>query len=73
MDRKRVKEIFPKPDHPIELISKTPKIFPESYEKKEIRKAVIEKHNSLYYRIIENLIEIVSSFSNLKNPDNKKL
>ncbi|WP_445955937.1 type II toxin-antitoxin system RelE/ParE family toxin [Yeosuana sp.] len=34
-------------DHTIELISKTPEIFPSSFEKKEIRKAVVEKHNNL--------------------------
>ncbi|UAM97863.1 type II toxin-antitoxin system RelE/ParE family toxin [Polaribacter litorisediminis] len=70
---KELRKFSQKLDHTIELISKTPKIFPESYEKKEIRKAVIEKHNSLYYRIIKNSIEIVSLFSNLKNPDHKKL
>lgn len=60
-------------DHTIELISKSPEIFPVSFEKKNIRKAVVEKHNNLYYRINKNSIEIVSLFSNRKNPNKKKL
>ena len=60
-------------DHTIELISKTPELFPSSLEKNEIRKAVVEEHNNLYYRINENSIELVSLFSNRKNPGKKKI
>lgn len=60
-------------DHTIELISKTPEIFPSSFEKKDIRKAVVEKYSSLYYRINENSVEIVSLFSNRKNPNKRKI
>ncbi|KAB1066804.1 type II toxin-antitoxin system RelE/ParE family toxin [Tamlana haliotis] len=60
-------------DHTIELISKSPEIFPVSFEKKNIRKAVVENHNNIYYRINENSVEIVSLFSNKKNPNKKKL
>ena len=60
-------------DHTIELISKSPEIFPVSLEKKNIRKAVVEKHNNLYYRTNKNSIEIVSLFSNRKNPNKKML
>lgn len=60
-------------DHTIQLISKTPEIFPASFEKKNIRKAVVEKHNSLYYRIHNNSIEILSIFSNRKDPYKKKI
>ncbi|WP_335965388.1 type II toxin-antitoxin system RelE/ParE family toxin [Galbibacter sp. PAP.153] len=60
-------------DHTIELISKTPEIFPASFQKKDIRKAVVEKHNNLYYRVSNNIVEIVSLFSNRKDPDKKKI
>lgn len=60
-------------DHTIELISKSPEIFPASFEKSTVRKAVVEKHNNLYYRINNNSIEIVSLFSNRKNPIKKKI
>ncbi|GGH48189.1 hypothetical protein IA57_04315 [Mangrovimonas yunxiaonensis] len=70
---KEVRTFSVKLDHTIELISKTPEIFPESFEKKTIRKAVVEKHNNLYYRINKNSVEIVSLFSNRKNPYKKKI
>ena len=60
-------------DHTIELISKTPEIFPASLEKNNIRKAVVEKYNNLYYRINNDSVEIISLFSNRKNPDKKKI
>ena len=60
-------------DHTIELISKTPEIFPAALEKKHIRKAVVEKYNNLYYRINNDSVEIISLFSNRKNPDKKKI
>ncbi|HUH27695.1 type II toxin-antitoxin system RelE/ParE family toxin [Gelidibacter sp.] len=70
---KELRKFSAKLDHTIELISKTPEIFPDSYVKKGIRKAVVEKHNNLYYRIIENSIEIISLFSNQKNPNKKTI
>ncbi|MDD2986971.1 type II toxin-antitoxin system RelE/ParE family toxin [Flavobacterium sp.] len=68
-----IRKFAAKLDHTVELISKMPEIFPESFEKKNIRKAVVEKHNNLYYRINKTSIEIVSLFSNRKNPNKKKI
>ena len=70
---KELRKFSAKLDHTIELISKSPEIFPDSFEKKGIRKAVVEKHNSLYYRINRNSIEIISLFSNRKDPNKKDL
>lgn len=60
-------------DHIIELISKNPELFPESTHKKGIRKAVVAKFNSLYYRINDNSVEILSFFSNRQDPDKIKV
>ena len=38
----------------------------------EVRKAVILKYNTLYYRIKKNTIEILSFFSNRQNPAKAK-
>ncbi len=70
---KELRTFSAKLDHTIELISKMPEIFPESIERKNIRKAVVEKHNNLYYRINKNSIEVVSLFSIKKNPNKKKI
>jgi len=60
-------------DHTIELISKSPKIFPISNEKSGIRRAFILKYNNLYYRINHNSIEIISLFSNRQSPKKIKI
>jgi plasmid stabilization system protein ParE len=60
-------------DHTIELISKSPSIFPNTLEKIRVRKAVVEKHNNLYYRVSQNTIEILSLFSNQKSPNKKNI
>ncbi|SFD05456.1 type II toxin-antitoxin system RelE/ParE family toxin [Algibacter pectinivorans] len=60
-------------DHTIELISKTPEIFPNALSKIEIRRAVVDKHNTLYYRKNNNSIEIISLFANKQDPTKKKI
>tara|TARA_B100000929_G_C15399611_1_gene384092 strand:- start:321 stop:623 length:303 start_codon:yes stop_codon:yes gene_type:complete len=70
---KELRTFSAKLDHTIELISKSPEIFPISIEKNNIRKAVVEKHNNLYYRINKNSIEIISLYANRKNPIKKKI
>ena len=54
------------------IISQNPNIFPHS-DRLKTRKAVILKFNTLYYRIMNDKIEIVSFFSNRQSPDKMKL
>ncbi len=60
-------------DHTIELISRSPEIFPSLLEIKGVRKAVIEKYNTLYYRINNENIEIILLFSNRQNPNKREI
>ena len=53
----------------LELISINPELFPKTRKKKNIRRALVTKHNTLYYRTNKNIIEIISFFSNRKSPD----
>lgn len=55
------------------LISKNPSLFPESQFKKGIRKVVIAKYNTMYYRLINDTIEVLSFFSNRQNPSKIKI
>ena len=55
------------------LISKNPNLFQSSDIKKEIRRVVILTHNTLYYRIKNEQIEILSFFSNRQSPKKRKL
>lgn len=70
---RELRNFIAKLDHTIELISKSPEIFPASFEKNDVRKAVVERYNSLYYRINKDSIEIVSLFSTRKDPNKKKV
>ena len=54
------------------IISQNPNIFPHS-DRLQTRKAVILKFNTLYYRVMNDKIEIVSFFSNRQSPDKMKL
>jgi plasmid stabilization system protein ParE len=46
------------------LISQNPKLFPKSQLKKDVRKVVVLKYNTLFYRIKSDAVEILSFFSN---------
>ncbi|RAI88485.1 type II toxin-antitoxin system RelE/ParE family toxin [Algoriphagus yeomjeoni] len=59
-------------EHTLELISKNPTIFQESPDKKGVRQAVVAKHNTMYYRIVKETIEILSFFSNRQSPSRRK-
>ncbi len=55
------------------LVSKNPTLFQASDIKKEIRRVIVLSHNTLYYRIGNNQIEIISFFSNRQSPKKRKL
>jgi len=57
----------------LSLISQNPFIFQSSEIKKDIRRAVVLSLNTIYYRVSENDVEIVSFFSNRQNPDKRKV
>jgi plasmid stabilization system protein ParE len=57
----------------ITLISQNPLMFQSSKKKKDIRRAVILSLNSLYYRVSEDSVEILSFFGNRQNPKKRKL
>ncbi|SFT89938.1 Plasmid stabilization system protein ParE [Algoriphagus locisalis] len=70
---KEVVKLALKIEHVVELISKNPYMFQESVEVRGIRQAVVMKHNTMYFRIIGETIEVLSFFSNRQNPSSKKL
>ena len=49
----------------LRLISKNPFLFPQS-EIKNVRRVVIKKFNTMYYRETDSTIEILSFYSNRK-------
>ena len=69
---KEIRKLALKIESTIELIAQNPNIFPKS-EYKDISKAVILKYNTLYYRIKEDSVEILSFFSNRQHLAKRKL
>jgi plasmid stabilization system protein ParE len=57
----------------IELIKKFPTLYPTTSSRPGVRRCVITKHNSLYYRIADDYIEILTFYDNRSNPKKSKL
>ena len=57
----------------LNLISQNPKLFQVIEVTNKIRRVVILSHNTLYYKIKNNQIEIISFFSNRQNPNKRPL
>lgn len=70
---KEIRKLVLNLEETISIISRNPFIFQVSEIKPEIRRAVILRYNTLYYRIKSGHIEILSFFSNRQNPKKRKL
>lgn len=56
----------------VRQISINPKQFPVIHKKKKIRKCVISKHNSLYYRERKDFVDILRIYDNRQDPQKLK-
>jgi len=52
----------------IRLLRQNPYLFQATMDNPEIRRVVILKFNSIYYRVYSNKVEILSFYLNRKNP-----
>ena len=64
-------DFIEKLDYSIELIRNQPELFPESKEGKKIRKCVVTKQTTLFYRFTSKQINVVTIFDTRQSP--KKL
>lgn len=58
-----------KVDYCIKLIKENPKQFPFIYEDLKIKKCVITKQNTLYYRETSSRIEVLRIYDTRQNPN----
>ncbi len=56
-------------DKQLILIRKNPALYPFSKKSNEIRKSVLTKQITLYYRIIETEIYLIALFDSRQNPE----
>ena len=57
----------------LELIAERPEMYPSSGKKKQVRRCVLSKQTSLYYRIKKDKIELITLFDNRQNPTKRRL
>jgi plasmid stabilization system protein ParE len=57
----------------VTMLSINPYLFQEYSKIKRIRKCIITKHNALYFRILENSVEIITIHDTRKNPKALKI
>ena len=56
-------------ENAIDQISNNPKQYPIIFKKKSIRKCVLTKHNSLFFRDTRSQIEILRIYDTRQDPD----
>jgi len=66
--KQKAEEIYNKIELVLYYISLMPKMYPVSQQKQGLRKCVLSKQTSIYYRIKEDFIEIVSIRDNRAYP-----
>jgi plasmid stabilization system protein ParE len=68
-----LKNFARKLDDTIVLISQSPTLFPQSKIKKGVHRAIVAKHNTLYYKVSNDEIRILSFFSHRQSEKRRKL
>ncbi len=67
--QKEIKKFAVLLDRQLIRIQNNPFLFAESSNHSQIRKSVLTKQVSIYYRISENEIHLISLFDNRQNPE----
>lgn len=65
-------KLLDKTDVIIGGIATFPEMFPASKLRKDVRKAVITKHNSVYYRYNKKQVQLLHFWDNRQNPKSLK-
>jgi plasmid stabilization system protein ParE len=65
---REIRRLATKLEFALKLIVQNPLTFPKSEKSARVRRAIATKHNTIYYRISKNQIEILSFFSNRQDP-----
>ncbi len=52
----------------VDYLKQNPYMYPASEEKQDIRRCIITKHNIMYYRIVENDVEIITLHDTRSDP-----
>jgi len=72
-DEKVVNQFIDLTEEIIGQISINPRQFPVIFKKEKIRKCVLTKHNTLFYRDTKSQVEILRIYDTRQDPDNLNL
>ncbi|MEQ1764716.1 MAG: type II toxin-antitoxin system RelE/ParE family toxin [Pyrinomonadaceae bacterium] len=64
-----IRRVTAKLEFTLKLIVQNPFAFPHSQKSQGMRRALVTRHNTIFYRISRNQVEILSFFSNRQDPD----
>ncbi len=67
-----IAKFISKVDDALEMIIAAPKTFPIINQELQLRKCVITKHNTLFYRELPHKIEVVRLFDSRQDPQKLK-
>lgn len=59
-------------DNKLSLLSISPQMYSQSEIQKDVRRCLLNSNLSLYYRVKNKQIEIITLFDNRQNPENLK-
>ncbi len=65
---KKAKEVYENIERVLSEIAQMPEMYPASRNKKGLRKCVFSKQTSIYYRVHDEHIEVISFRPNRSNP-----
>jgi plasmid stabilization system protein ParE len=71
-DDKVVNQFIEITDKLINQISLNPRQFPVIHRKKRVRKCIITKHNTLFYRDQKKCVDILRIYDTRQDPEKKK-
>ncbi|WP_162419130.1 type II toxin-antitoxin system RelE/ParE family toxin [Cyclobacterium roseum] len=71
--QQKAKEIYVNIEKTLSLLSESPEMYRESDIRKGLRKCTFSKQTSIYYRIKEDHLEVVSFRPNRKDPNKFKV
>ncbi len=67
--KKEIKKFAQLLDKKLKLIENNPMLFPEGDKSDGLRKSVLSRQTTIYYRIINSEIRIITLFDNRQNPN----
>ena len=67
--KREIKKFAKLVEKQISLIQNNPKLFPLSSRSNQVRRSVLSKQTTIYYKIVDNNVYIVSLFDNRRNPN----